>query len=60
MNVNSPALCTFGIVREIFALREQIHIRNLAWNLSSVYRIKDLRDVHYPAGQSKLEILFIQ
>lgn len=60
MNVNGPAHYAFEFTHEIFALREQVHVRKVAGNLSSIYRIKDLQDAHYPTGQSKLKILFIQ
>ncbi|ERT60177.1 hypothetical protein HMPREF1253_0790 [Peptoniphilus sp. BV3C26] len=41
-------------------MRGQIHIRKVTVNFSYFYRIKDLQNVHYPTGQSKLKILFIQ
>lgn len=59
MNVNSEDLCQFGIVCDIFALRKQVQVREVAGNLPPSYRIEDLQDVQYPTDQSKLKIFLL-
>ena len=43
MNVNGPTHYAFKFTHEIFALREQVHVRKVAGNLSSIYRISTAR-----------------